>query len=349
MAQKKANEVDGWLACPDQKIRVVLLYGPDRGLVSERARSFARHTGLPLDDPFSVVKLEASEVEKDPGRLFDEARTVAMFTSRRLVWILNVGNHKGLADSIKELIAHPPEDALVLLEAGDLKKGTALRTAAEAGATSVALPCYADGDRSIDRVIDEELARAELSITAEARQLLKNSLGADRLASRSEVEKLVLYCQGRGKVEADDVRASSGDVSAFALDDAVDAVLEGNPDQLDHVYTRMSRGGIAPAGVLSATMRQFHALSLMRQALDAGRSNAAAIVAAARPPVFFSRRRTVEKALSVWSSEAMTRALDRLQATILETRRRPELAMAATRQSLLALTLESRSRMRANR
>ncbi|RWC61979.1 MAG: DNA polymerase III subunit delta, partial [Mesorhizobium sp.] len=51
MAQKKAFEVDGWLARPDPRISIVLLYGPDRGLVSERAKAFAGKTGLPLDDP----------------------------------------------------------------------------------------------------------------------------------------------------------------------------------------------------------------------------------------------------------------------------------------------------------
>ncbi|TIX18960.1 MAG: DNA polymerase III subunit delta, partial [Mesorhizobium sp.] len=56
MAQKKAYEVDGWLARPDQRISIVLLYGPDRGLVAERAKAFAGKTSLSLDDPFSVVR-----------------------------------------------------------------------------------------------------------------------------------------------------------------------------------------------------------------------------------------------------------------------------------------------------
>ncbi|RWD39907.1 MAG: DNA polymerase III subunit delta, partial [Mesorhizobium sp.] len=54
MAQKKGYEVDSWLARPDAAMAIVLLYGPDRGLVAERAKTFAAKTGLPLDDPFSV-------------------------------------------------------------------------------------------------------------------------------------------------------------------------------------------------------------------------------------------------------------------------------------------------------
>ena len=85
MAQKKAFEVETWLGRPDPKIVIVLLYGPDRGLVAERGKTFAERTGLPLDDPFSVVKLDGAEVERGDGRLLDEARTVPMFSERRLL------------------------------------------------------------------------------------------------------------------------------------------------------------------------------------------------------------------------------------------------------------------------
>jgi len=340
MAQKKAHEVDGWLARPDRAVRIVLVYGPDRGLVSERARGFATKTGLPLDDPFSVVKLDGADMEQDPGRLVDEAHTVAMFASERLIWVRNAGAQKGLAEAVKELIARPPTDAAILIEAGDLKKGAALRSVVEAGASAMALPCYADEARGIDNLIDDVLGKAGLSITLEARQALKNALGGDRLASRGEIEKLALYCYGAERVSLEDVKASTGDVSALSFDAAVDAVLEGNLPALDQALVRSAAAGTAPAVLLGSLIRQFQALQLMRRALDAGAS-AAAVVASARPPVFFSRRKTVERAIGVWSQDAAARALERLQGAILQTRQRPELAHSVARQAMLALAIES--------
>ena len=96
MAQKKAHEVDAWLARQSRTTGIVLLYGPDRGLVSERARKVAASTGLSPDDPFSVVRLDAVEIEQQPGRLVDEARTVPMFSDRRLIWVRNARRTKSV-------------------------------------------------------------------------------------------------------------------------------------------------------------------------------------------------------------------------------------------------------------
>jgi DNA polymerase-3 subunit delta len=342
MAQKKAHEVDAWLARRDPQISILLFYGPDRGLVSERARKIAASTGLSADDPFSVVRLDAAEIEQIPGRLVDEARTVPMFSDRRLIWVRNASAQKALAEDVKTLAEQPPRDAIILIEAGDLKKGIALRAVVETSEHAMALPCYADEGRNIDNLIDEELQKAGLSIALDARQLLKRSLGGDRLASRGELEKLVLYAADRMQITLDDVKLTTGDVSRLSLDDVVDAALEGNSAGFDAAFNRLSAGGSqAPAQVLGAALRQFQSLQLMRGAMDRDGRGAASVAASARPPVFFTRRRTVENALSHWSAEGITRALDSLQSAVLQTRSRPDLALPVSRQALLAITLES--------
>lgn len=341
MAQKKAHEVDGWLARPDGAVKIVLLYGPDRGLVSERARIFAGKTGLPLDDPFSVMRIDAGEAEQQPGRLIDEARTVPMFSDRRLVWVRNAGAGKVFAEDVKALAADPPRDAIVLIEAGDLKKGAPLRTVVEGAFAAIALPCYADEAKGVDAVIDDELQKAGMTITLEARQALRRSLGGDRMASRGEVEKLVLYAQGKDQISLEDVDLAIGDVAGLSVDEVIDSVLDCRLDVFETAFARLVASGnnqIYP--MLAAAMRQFQTLHALRGAMDAKGQSAAAAVAGARPPVFFSRRRTVENALQRWSADGAARVLERLQNAVLQTRRRPELAEAIARHTLLAVALD---------
>ncbi len=347
MAQKKAHEVDSWLARPDPAARLVLVYGPDRGLVSERARAFAGATGLPLDDPFCVVRIDAASVEQQPGRLLEEAGTVAMFAASRLIWISGASALKGLADEVKQLLADPPADAAILIEAGELKKGTALRSAVEGARNAMALPCYTDDARGLDAVIDEELSRAGLTITLEARQVLKGVLGGDRLATRGELAKLVLYCLGADRIELEDVRAATGDASATTLIDAVDAALVGDLPRLDAAFLRHVASGGHPGLVLSSAIRQLQSLQQMRDAMEAAGRTAAAAVASARPPVFFARRGLVETALQRWSPNGLAGALERLQAALLQSRRQPGLGEAIARQTMLAIAVEAARAQRA--
>lgn len=341
MAQKKAHEVDGWLKRPDPNIRIVLIYGPDRGLVSERARLFVKQTNLDADDPFSSIRLEAGEIEAEPGRLSDEANTVPMFSAQRLIWIKGAGTQKQLADEVKLLAANPPRDAIIVIEAGDLKKSAALRTSIETAPLAMALPCYADDGRSVDGVIDEILTREKLTIGMDARLLLKNNLGGDRLATRSEIEKLALYCHGQSEVSPEDVAMMTGDVSGVGADDVVDAVLSGNMNAFDTGFLRFTSTGSPVFMIVSSAMRQFHSLQLMRADMDTHGKAAAAVVASARPPVFFARKKLMETALQRWNANAIARALDRLQATVLLTRQRQDLSVATARQALMALTAEA--------
>ena len=342
MGQLKAHEVDGWLARPQAGVAIVLLYGPDRGLVSERAKRFAERSGIPLDDPFSVVKLDAAEIEKDPGRLIDEANTVPMFAGRRLLWVRNAQAQKTIADDVKALAASPPPDAIILIEAGDLKKGGALRAVVEGGKASIALPCYSDDSRSVDAVIDEELRKANMSIDPDARALLRRNLGGDRMASRGEVAKLVVYALGQDSISIDDVLALTGDVSSVSADEAVDAVLEGNLPAFDAAFSRQVLGSSQVYAVLSALQRQLQSLQVMRAGMERDGKNAASAVASARPPVFFARKRLVEQALDRWTSRTLAQFLAQLHDTILQTRLRPDLAVAAAHRTLTQIALKAR-------
>lgn len=340
MAQKKAFEVQSWINRPDSRFPIVLLYGPDRGLVAERARTFAEKTGVALDDPFSVVRLEAAEADTS-GRLIDEARTVSMFAAKRLLWVRNAGAHKALADDIKALAAEPPADTLVLIEAAELKKGAGLRAIVEQSPNAIALPCYGDEARDLDQLIDEVFAASGIRIGLDARTMLRRNLGGDRLATRGELQKLALFGAGKPEITVDDVRDLTGDVSALSLDDAVDAALEGKVREFDTVVQRYMQSGGQTFLLISGMSRQLQTLQPMREALDSGGRSAGDLVATAKPAVFFSRKKVMETALRRFSAAFLQRSLERLHQALLQSRRRPDLAGSITRQALLGIALES--------
>lgn len=341
MAQKKAHEVAQFVKRPDAQYRTILVYGPDRGLVSETATAVSKKLNVDLTDDFNVTKLELGDIREDPGRLLDEVNSLAMFGGDRLVWLRGVGNDKPVIDTVKAIASDPPANTTLLIEAGDLKKGSALRKAVETGRSSMALPCYGDDSRNIQTLIDEELGKAKLSITRGARQHLADSLGGDRLASRGELQKLCLYCLGKEQIDEADVLAIIGDASALSIDEAIDSILTGDLPGLDLAVTRIIASKMQIFLVLQSCLRQFQMIDIMRGQIEDERKQISQVVAEYSRRIHFRRKPALEKAVRGWNGKATGEVLQHLQNAILETRKQPALQESIARQALLAVAVRS--------
>lgn len=340
MTELKAKDVESYLRrAPTHAI--VLVYGPDRGLVSERGNHIAKQSGVSLDDPFAAVRLDATEIDADPPRLADEAATISMFGGKRLIWVKGSGGPK-FVSAVTSLCENPPQDALVLIEAGELKKDSALRKAVEKAQSAVTIPCYPDEGRGVETLIDEMLNQHRLSIDIEARQWLKARLGGDRLASRSELEKLALYAKGQKKITLEDARESAGDVSALSIDAVIEAVLTGNAAAVDAAFSKLVTGKQPSALVLSALIRQLQTLLPMRESIERDNKSISTLVGAMRPPLFGPRKDFMERALSNWPLDNIARALERLANATLEARKKSALEDEIIRFTLLGLAGEAK-------
>ena len=71
MTAVRPGDIEGLLRRgPEPRILVVLVYGPDTGLVAERAAKLVKGMGADPDDPFAMVKLDGDTLASDPGRIF---------------------------------------------------------------------------------------------------------------------------------------------------------------------------------------------------------------------------------------------------------------------------------------
>ena len=66
------RSVERFLGAPDPTITAVLLFGPDTGLVRERADRLTRTVAGDAADPFRVGELTAASLREEPSRLLDE-------------------------------------------------------------------------------------------------------------------------------------------------------------------------------------------------------------------------------------------------------------------------------------
>ncbi len=131
MTAVKAGEVEGLLRRgPDPRIAVILVYGPDTGLVTERARLLAEKAVDDPSDPFALVKLDGDTLASDPGRLVDEAATVGLFGGKRAVWVRP--GSRNYAPAVDAALKQDGADTRIVVEAGDLAKSAPCASSASA-------------------------------------------------------------------------------------------------------------------------------------------------------------------------------------------------------------------------
>ena len=342
MTAIKSHEFDGFLRRQGTPYRIILVYGPDRGLVSERASFLAARTGVDLADDFSVLKIEASDINSDPGRLADEFSAISLFGGDRLVWVRNAGNERGLVDALSALSEMEAGRSHLLIEAGDLKKGSALRKLAEGARTILAIPCYPDEARGIQGLIDEEMEKAGLGITAHARARLASLLGSDRLSTRSELKKLALYCHGLKTVEEDHVLAAIGDAAALSVDDAVDAAFEGDTKKLELALERILSSRTPVFQALRSVLQTFEQIDVMRARMENEGKPVSQIMSEMGRGIHFKRKPIIERALRQWQGTTINREMKRLADAVFETRKNPALEGAVARTALLRVCLLNR-------
>ena len=334
MTAVKAHEAEGLIRRgPDPRLPVILVYGPDTGLVTERAKHLAESFVTDPGNPFALAKIDGDVLAGDPGRLVDEAGTVGLFGDKRAIWVRS--GSRNYAPAVEAVLKAEVSGTRIVVEAGDLAKSAPLRTLCERSPKALAIPCYPDDERALGDLIDRTLQEHGLRIAREAREMLSQSLGGDRRASLAEIEKLALYARDKGSVDLDDVEAIVSDVAPSVLTTLIDAAFAGRAGEAERDYRRFRHEGLDPSMMLGSALR--HALQLLASRLEGPDKRPSLLVANWRG-LHFRRKSSVEAQLARWSPGALRQAVQILQEAVLACRRaEPNLAHAHASAALLRI------------
>jgi DNA polymerase-3 subunit delta len=341
MVALRGKDIDAFLARPDDGRPIILLYGPDAGLVRERADALIASAVDDPNDPFSLVKLDGDELSAEPSRLVDEAMTVPLFGGRRAIRVR--AGSRSFASGIDTLNEMKLTDCRIVIEAGELRPESPLRKACERAKTAVAIACYPDTERDLAKLMEDELRLANLRIAQDARAALISFLGGDRQASRNELRKLMLYAHGRDEITLEDVMAVVADASELKLDPIVDAAFGGRPDLVETEFAKAMIAGTYPGVIISAAQR--HAAWLHKSSLAVAEGTPlSGILEGGFPRLHFSRKPAVEVALSNLTPGRLAAIMEQLASAALDTRRQSALAAAIAQRTLMAIAVNAKRR-----
>ena len=304
------KEIESFVKAPNPKARAILVYGPDTGLVRERALAMAKTVVADPADPFNVASLTGDILADDPARLADEAMAMSLMGGTRLIRIEDASDK--LTPLLKDYLAAPSAENLVILEGGELGPKSSLRALFEKSPAAAALPCYVDDEKSVAMLARQLLGEAGYTIQADAMTWLTMNIAGDRLKIRGEIDKLITYMGRAGNtVRLDDVLASFGEAGAQSTDDLIYAIGSGRAETALFTYHKLLAEGVAVVQImrfLQGHFRKLHyAKSMMKDGLAADEA-----MKKLQPPIFFKNEAPFRAQLGKWSEPRLLAILGRL-------------------------------------
>jgi DNA polymerase-3 subunit delta len=312
MVKISPRDIDARIERPDASIQAYLIFGPDRGLVHERADQLAGSLLDDPDDPFSLTQLTEEDLKSDPAALADAMAAMSLTGGKRLVRVrLNGETGNG---PICEMIAAIEVDqnsveAVLIVESGDLTPRGKLRKTFEPARSAATMACYADSAGALAQLADDALHSEGLTLSQAARTAWLPRLEGDRALARMEIEKLILYKGLKGfrqdddSVEIADIEAIAADTGDAALDAIIGPVMDGLVAEADNGYHRALSGGASPVGVLRALQRRIDQLDAVH---SAGSSDQA--LARSGAPRFGPQAARFRNQLTIWRGRRLDAA-----------------------------------------
>jgi DNA polymerase-3 subunit delta len=216
-----------------------------------------------------------------------------------------LGEWEGLASYIGQM----PETTVLMLVDGEVKGNNHLLKKISSLAEVRTFPLLRG--RDLKAWIQQWVGEEGGDITPQAVNLLAELIGGDLWAMNGEIQKLLLYSQGR-PISEDDVRQLVSHVQEANIFALVDAVAEGRTELAQRILHRLYDDGVAPTYILVMITRQFR---LIAQAGDLGKGLSRLQI---QDRLGLKQSYVVDKTLSqakLYDFEGVKRAYDKLLET----------------------------------
>jgi len=330
------KDIEPFVKKPNPKARAILVYGPDDGLIKERATAMGLTAVSDLNDPFNVTVLNAGILSDDPARLFDEANAMSLMGGTRLIRIEDASDK--LTVIFKDYLANPSPDNLVIIEAGELTPRSSLRLLFEKSEHGAAVPCYVDDEKGVANLIRQTLSANGYTIQSDAAAWFAQNIAGDRGRVRSEIDKMMLYMGGHSKtVTLDDVRSACGEAGDQSIDDLLYAIGSGKTEAALRAYNKLIEEGVFVVTILRSLQSHFRRLHYTKSLMQDGADMDEAMKKL-QPAVFFKYADSFKSQLRKWPEGKLLSFMQRLSQVEAQTKQTGTPAETLCSQVILSLS-----------
>jgi len=305
----KQADIDRFFKSPDEKVRCVLLYGTNEGMIADLLTKFARTVCDDLNDAFRVSTFQAETIEKDIGALYGDYNATSLMGGRRVILIKDATN--ALGKHIQDLLENSSSDTLIVISSSKMNTKSSFVTYLNASPIGIAVGCYEDRAENISTYVRSFFIQNGITIATDAMNLLCARLSPDRKASFNELEKLTTYIGSKKNVTLEDVQKAVSDTSGSSVEDLCYFVAGGQSEKAVSSYESLLSEGEDPLMLLRYLAYHFLKLLDCVAKIEKGET-AESAASSLRPPLMFFRKSDFTLQLKIWRRQSLLDVLSLL-------------------------------------
>ena len=254
----KTGQLNDYIAKASKGVYAYLFYGSDLGAVRDYANQVVA-AGWKKSSNLEVVVLNADALKENPMRLKEEAASVSLFTSDRVLWLRNPPDN--LLNELDDYLTNATSETPILVITSDSfnTKSKTVNLLNESP-NAITLGCYLQEGAELRQTIQNVLSQSGYTIMPDAVAFLTESLGADKGATLSELSKLMLYKGDEKQITLDDAQACFAGSAPASMDELLMSALSGDAKTTQKKLNLLISEGTTSVAVIRAFLNKINQL-----------------------------------------------------------------------------------------
>ena len=287
--------------------KIHLLYGENQGHITDLIDNIFKKK---FTD--NIYKYEEAEILNNEEIIFNEIQNKSFFEKEKLI-IINRATDK-IKDLIEKINENKVDDVNIVLTSGILEKKSKLRSLFEKDKKLICIPFYKETEQSLINIAVSFLKEKKISVSQQIINLIIRRSMNDRGNLKNELNKIETYSLGKGVINEDSILKLTNLSENHSISNLIDNCLIQNEKKIKEILNENNFTTEESIQIIRIFLMKSKRLQILTNEITTEK-NIDAVVAGARPPIFWKDKDIVKKQLTIWTKEKILNLIKRINRT----------------------------------
>ena len=297
-----------------------LIYGENIGLKKDAVKYLIKSN---KDNKYKKLEYDEEEILNDPNNFYNLIFSGSLFDDNKII-IINKTTDK-LLNLVEDILQKEIKDILFFFKADLLEKKSKIRSYFEKNKKLACIPCYQDTNYNLTKIINNEIRKEKIKLSAESINLLAERANGDRNNLQIEIDKLKSFALKNKSITYEQLKELTNMTSKFDNNYIVNICLNGDKKKLNKTIGENSFSLEDIYILLKTFSKKVHRL-LQIKILNREEKNIEQIFYQITPPIFWKEKDDVKKQILLWNEKKLNLIINKINQIELNCKKNHEIS-----------------------